>query len=71
MKKPKFLTNWKTTVAGVVAAGAVIFPEVLKYTDGDDATTMNWKIVLGALGVLFGFALSRDGDKSSEGKKIE
>ena len=70
MKKPKFLTNWKTTLTGVVTAGAIIFPELVKYTDGDDATTVSWKIVVTAIGVLFGFSLARDGDKSSEGKKV-
>jgi len=70
MKKPKFLTNWKTTAAGVVTAGAIIFPQVQYYIDDDPTTNPEWKIVLGAVGVLLGFAASRDGDKSSQGKKI-
>lgn len=70
MAKPKFLTNWKTTLAGVVAAAAVILPQVNHYMDDDPTTNMDIKLIGGALAVLFGLAAARDGDKSSEGKKV-
>lgn len=70
MSKPKFLTNWKTTLAGAIAAGAVILPQVANHMDDDPTTNMDIKIIVGALAVLFGFAASRDGDKSSAGKKV-
>jgi len=70
MSKPKFLTNWKTTVAGAIAASAVIMPQVNYYLDDDPTTNMDIKIIMGALAILFGFAVSRDGDKSSEGNKV-
>lgn len=70
MKIPKFLTNWKTTAAGIVAAGAVIFPQAQNYFDDDPTTNADIKIIGAALAVLFGLAAARDGDKSSEGKKV-
>ncbi len=70
MKKPKFLTNWKTTVMGLMTAAVTIFPQVINYMDNDAATVVDVKVVLIALGILFGFSMARDGDKSSEGKQV-
>ena len=70
MKKPKFLTNWKTTVTGIVAAGVIILPQVNNHLDDDPTTNMDVKLIIGALAILCGFATARDGDKSSEGKKV-
>lgn len=70
IKKPKFLTNWKTTVTGIVACIVTAGPELLLLIDDDPATNPSWQLVAGAFAVLFGLAAARDGDKSSEGKKV-
>ena len=70
MKKPKFLTNWKTTLTGAVAADTVILPQVNNYLDDDPTTQPSMKLIVGALAIFFGFASARDGDKSSEGEQV-
>lgn len=70
MKKPKFLTNWKTTAIGVLTFLGAAGPQFMSMLDDDPTTNPEWKIVIAAAGVMFGLAVARDGDKSSEGRKV-
>lgn len=70
MEKPKFLINWKTTLTGVLAFIAAVSSEVVTLLDDDPATNPEWKIIIAAGAILFGLAAARDGDKSSEGRKV-
>lgn len=70
MKKPKFLTNWKTTAIGVLTFVGAAGPQFMTVLDEDPATNPEWKIIMAAAGVMLGLSFARDGDKSSAGKKV-
>lgn len=49
------LTNWKTTLAGIVAFAVAAVPEIMNYITANPAA--NWKILaLGIVGLLAGLA---------------
>lgn len=58
--------NWRTTVAGVLMALAMIIPQVQTLLDTDPTTNPDWSlIVAGISGALLG-ATSRDKKVSSK-----
>lgn len=60
------LTNWKTTVAGLIALIATAGPQIATLLDTDDLTNPDWQIVAAAVGVFLGLLTARDADKTSE-----
>lgn len=58
--------SWKTTIAGAIGALSLALPQIQALLDNDPITVCNWNIIVGAITVLVGFTVARDGDKSSE-----
>ncbi len=56
----------ETTLAGMMAAIALIFQQVANLLDDDPTTTMEISIVIAAIGIVIGFWRARDNNKSSE-----
>jgi len=60
------MKSWKTTVAAIVAALALIIPQVQAFIDDDPETKPDITIILAALGIGFGGTSARDNGVSSE-----
>ena len=58
--------SWKTSAVGVITGLIAILPELQALIDDDQATVADWNIIVIGLGVIFGLAVARDGDKSSQ-----
>ena len=65
------ITNWQTTLAGVLGCIAVVSPHLAAAFDTDPNTIADWNIVIGALLAMFGLASARDANKSSEDNQIK
>lgn len=64
--------SWRTLLAGLLGAAAIIAPHLKAAIDGDPATVCDWNVVIGAfigLGGLGWFA--RDDSVSSEQAKVQ
>ncbi len=57
--------SWKTTIAGVVVAGLLLWPSVAGLIDGDPATGIDWTTFTIAMGLLGLGVAAKDGDKTS------
>lgn len=56
----------ETTIAGVLAAIALIFGQAANLLDDDPTTTLEMSVVLAAIGIIIGFWRARDNNQSSE-----
>lgn len=60
------LPSWRTTLAGLAAAGIAILSVVSAHFDNDPATVPAWDIALGAVIAGIGLIFARDNKVSSE-----
>ena len=58
--------SWKTTLAGLVAMLAIIFPQLGFMFDGDPETAINWNTIVAAISVFVTGLMARDNDVTSE-----
>jgi len=58
-------TNPRTTIGGVLAAVIVILTQSMYFFDGNDATTVDFNVIVLALFALWGGANARDAEKTS------
>jgi len=62
----KILPSWRTTLAGVAAAGVALLAVVQAYFDNDPATIPNWEVAIGAILAGIGLIFARDNTVTSE-----
>lgn len=63
--------SWRSTLAGIVAALALIIPEAQTLFDDDPATNPNFNTIFAALGVGAGLGLARDNGVNSKAAGAE
>jgi len=56
----------ETTIAGVFTGLALIFGQMANLLDKDPGTTVEYTVIVAAVGMIVGFWRSRDDNKSSE-----
>lgn len=59
-------TNWKTTVAGVLAFVAALATQAQAFLDSKPETIADWDLVVVAFIAMVGLLRARDDNKSSE-----
>ena len=59
-------SSWRTTFAGVAAAGIALLAVAQAYFDNDPATVPQWEIAIGAIIAGVGLIFARDNKVSSE-----
>ena len=65
------LPSWRTTLAGVAAAGIAVLAVVQAYFDNDPATVPQWEIAIGAIIAGVGLIFARDNKVSSEAAGVK
>jgi len=71
LPKPKgSKKSWKTTIAGVLSAIGLLSTQLGALLDENPETSLEWPVVMAALGALGIGWFSRDSDVSSQGKKV-
>ena len=64
------LTNWKTTVFGILAGLPYIVEEIAALTDNDPSTVMDPNRLVMGVAIVLGLAQARDWNKSSQDNDV-
>ena len=60
------MSNYKTTVSGIVAFLAVLAPQIQKLFDNDAATNPDWNLIVAAGAALLAAIFAKDAEKKDK-----